>query len=100
VCYLTDSGLLWKMGLLSSAMTKGSDGSMELVMAVEEASRTTAGGENSCGVARPVLRHPFKRAEWCKAVHRGMELPGGGYASMQCQFSAIDGSDGVGTVSR
>jgi hypothetical protein len=59
---------------------------MELIAAVEEASRTMTGGENSCVVARTVLRHPFIWSEWCEAVHRGLESPDGGRASMQCQF--------------
>jgi hypothetical protein len=34
---------------------KGSDGSVELIVAVNEASRTTGGGGNSCGAATSVL---------------------------------------------
>jgi hypothetical protein len=49
--------------LLSSAATKGIAGWMELITAMEEALTMTAGGENSCVVATPLLRHHFIQLE-------------------------------------
>jgi hypothetical protein len=47
---LTGSRLGWKTVVLSPAVMKGSGGSMELVVAVDEASRMMGGGGKSCGV--------------------------------------------------
>jgi hypothetical protein len=58
-CYLqVRSHMLFKASFASPQ--KGISEWMEIVSMVEEASTTMmTGGENSCVVAMPVLRHPF-----------------------------------------
>jgi hypothetical protein len=55
---------------------------VELIVAVNEASRMTGGGGNSCGAATSVLWPPYIRPGWCEEAHRRMASIGGNHASM------------------
>jgi hypothetical protein len=79
---LTDSKLGRKTTVLSFAAMKGSGRSVELIVAVDEASRMTGGGGNSCGVASPVLWPPYIRSRWCEAAHWRMASADDDRASM------------------
>lgn len=71
---------------------------MELGTAVDEASRATGGGENSCVVSTPMQWKHFIWTGWLEAACRGMQSAGGGSSSMSYNFVANDGSDGVKTI--
>jgi hypothetical protein len=60
-------------GSITSAAMKGSAGAMELGTAVDEASRATGGGENSCVVSTPMQWKHFIWTGWLEAACRGMQ---------------------------
>jgi hypothetical protein len=80
---LTSNRFWCKMTILRTTAIKGRDRWVELVMVVDESSRTMGGDGSQCGVASPVLPAPYIRSMCCEALHRGMPSTGGEVASMR-----------------